>query len=334
MKKLFKIMCILLICAIAGAVLSACNNGGVSEALTYVSLRINPQIELIIDENNIVVAVNAMNEDGEIVLAELNLTGLSIEEASELFTAKASELGYLDVDGENSTVYVQVDGENNEVAEMIRNKIRERIHGYFDNNGIYGKVSEETLAEYASQAADWNVSVGHAKMILRILDMYPEMTPSDLLALSVKERIALIKGNKEQNGIAAGLKDEYKAAFAALKDKYANMFALETEIESLKEQLAVDGLTEEEKATIQANIDAKETEYALLYEAFKSEFDALKTDLKQKTVEAKTQLKALHNSKKAENTNKIKAHNEKFKGDSEKIKERIRQWRRAQNGSI
>ena len=79
------------------------NEGSVTaelEDLTYVSLRINPEIELIADEDGNVVSANAVNEDGEVVLATVDLEGKSIEEAGAIFTETSNDLGYFTPDGE------------------------------------------------------------------------------------------------------------------------------------------------------------------------------------------------------------------------------------------
>ena len=69
-------------------------------AATYVSMRINPEIEVIANEEGEVISANAVNEDGEVVLSDLNLTGMTVDEAGEAFADKSTELGYIDVNTE------------------------------------------------------------------------------------------------------------------------------------------------------------------------------------------------------------------------------------------
>ena len=65
MKKLISI---LLIVAFACIAIASCGNAE-SAGTTYISLRINPEIELIADEDGTVLCANAINEDGEVVLS-------------------------------------------------------------------------------------------------------------------------------------------------------------------------------------------------------------------------------------------------------------------------
>ena len=103
MKKTIKLFCIVFILFLTSILLVGCNskkeneNNNSNQELSYVSLRINPEIELLVDENGIVVSVNAVNSDGETVLYNLKLEGLTIEEAAEAFTSMSVELGFIDV---------------------------------------------------------------------------------------------------------------------------------------------------------------------------------------------------------------------------------------------
>lgn len=96
-----------------------------------------------------VVAANAVNEDGEVVLAAVNLEGTTIEEAGTIFTETSNELDYFTPDGEKDTVYIDVEstveGEEAELEEKLDRSIRD----YFDNKGINGKIAPQTLDKYA-----------------------------------------------------------------------------------------------------------------------------------------------------------------------------------------
>lgn len=164
--KFTRIISLLLVAVLGIGALASCasvDDGNIAvldkEALTYVSLRINPEIELLADEDGNVVSANAVNEDGEVVLATVDLEGKSIEEAGAIFTETANDLGYFTPDGEKDTVYIDVestiDGEDAELEEKLNKSIRD----YFNNKGINGKIAPETLDKYADKAAE----MGHLR---------------------------------------------------------------------------------------------------------------------------------------------------------------------------
>ena len=290
--KLTKIFSLLLVAAFALTLLASCAGNSVTdaEALTYVSLRINPEIELLADADGTVVAAGAVNEDGEVVLSVLSLEGERVEEAGALFVETATELGYLTPGGETDTVYVDVDSTAPD-AEALEERLNKSIHDYFTGNGINGKISPETLDKYAEKAADWGVSVGHTKLVMRALDAHPELTDEEVLAMSTKEVLRLIKGEGKEEKITAGLTAQYRADVLALKAEYAELFALRKEIQALKARYAE---TEDaaEKESLSTDIAAKEAIEKVLADEYKTKLSAIKDTYKAASKEARKAYRA------------------------------------------
>ena len=289
--KFTKTISFLLVAILAIGVLASCGSHAATDAdtLSYVSLRINPEIELITDANGNVVLANAVNEDGEVVLSVIELEGKSVEEASALFTQSANELGF--VTGEKDTVYIGVESADEDVAAELTEKLNKSVRDYFNNNGINGKVSAETLDKYADRAAEWGISAGHTKLVMRALDANPELTDEEVLKLSHKELMQLLKGNKDEERIAAGLREEYHTAVQALKGEYAELFALNAKIDSMEVQL--DGeLSDGEKDAIKAQIAELDAQRKPLQSEYKKELDALKSDFRAASKELRREYSA------------------------------------------
>ena len=338
MKKFTKLISIMTAALMAATSMTACGSAVLKPpkvssdtdtgTLTYISMRINPEIEVVADENGEIIAVNPVNADAEVVLAEVDLVGQTVAEAGETFTEVATELGYLDADSEDATVYIDAEGENEELCEELENNISDSIHRYFDNNGIFGKVSPETLDQYADKAAEWGLSAGQVKMIIRLLDLYPEMTEEQALALTPSERMALIKeSGKEEKKVSVGLRDEMKAEVDLLKEQYAATFALGEEIKELRRSLEDETLTEEAKSAIEAQIAAKQASYDEQMKAYRDEVKALKDRYREKSEEIHDELKQKAKEKREQNAGKMKAHKEKFEADSKATQEKIKEWR-------
>ena len=68
-------------------------------ATSFVSLDVNPEIELTLDENDVVLSVHGANEDARVLLlGEVDLKGKTLDEAVVIITELAVELGYLSED--------------------------------------------------------------------------------------------------------------------------------------------------------------------------------------------------------------------------------------------
>lgn len=292
--KLTKIIGLLLATLLAVGGLVSCaesgypNNEADDMAVTYISLRINPEIEMLSDKDGKIISANAVNEDGEVVLSMIELEGMSAEEVGIAFTDTAIELGYLDPEGENPTVYVCIEGDENTENNEIKEKLTKNIGDYFKNKGINGKVSPETLDKYAEKAEEWGVSAGHTKLIMRALDAHPELTDSEVLEMSVKEILELIKGGEKEEKIAEGLKDDFHSDVEKLKQEYSRLFDLRSEVKQLESELENQtGYTDEEIENIKADIAEKKGEIEILQSEYKEKTDEIKSTYKDASKEAR-----------------------------------------------
>ena len=88
------------------------------EGKSYVSLGINPSIELIVDANEEVLEVYATNDDAKVLLyEEVNLVGMDLEEALKVITDLSIEYGYLEED--NKVIDFSISSTLNELIFFI-----------------------------------------------------------------------------------------------------------------------------------------------------------------------------------------------------------------------
>lgn len=114
-----------------------------AKADSFVSLDINPEITLTLDENGVVLTVVGENEDAQVLLyGEATLVGLSVDEAIEKITALATELGYLSED--NSVVGIIADGcADTAKLEELKSKISAKITATAEKSGLSVTVDED-----------------------------------------------------------------------------------------------------------------------------------------------------------------------------------------------
>ena len=304
--KIKKLLSALLVTAFACTSLASCTalaekGSAANGALTYIGLRINPEIEMVTDETGTVVSANAVNTDGEVVLSEVELEGKTAEEAVVDFTETAVDLGFMDPEAGKDTVYVDVNGESAEVVEKVEKTLSDKLMKFFEKKGIAGKVSKEVLDTYLAAAEEWNVTPGHAKIIARVLEANPELTYDELLNLTVKELLELLKADKHADKVAADLKGDYKDAVKALKDEFKELFELREAIDDIEDDIEDareeddddddDKLTEEEIAALEAELAEKKAAAEALEKEFKEKLDALKAEFKVSSEKAREEHK-------------------------------------------
>lgn len=96
------------------------HGGDPTPAPTYMSIDINPSFGIEVDEDGVVVSVEALNEDAVIVLLDTDLVGKTVEEVFTTILSLAEELGYLKEDG---TVNVVMSNEFKAVEEAIATRV-------------------------------------------------------------------------------------------------------------------------------------------------------------------------------------------------------------------
>lgn len=283
MKKLFTFLfMIVLLLGLVG-----CGSGTEAEACTYVNLRINPEIGLYLDANGKVLETVAYNSDADVLLSDMNVKGKDIGEVATTIISEATDAGYIDPENTNTEIYVEVEDGNEEVVEKIKDKICTNIENYFNNKGMFGKISSETLDKYSQLAFDLGLSVGKTKMILLAIDTNPELSLDTLANMEMNEIIKLCHENMKNNNYGSSLNKEFKAEKTALREKYAELFTICERIKEIDlliidetiDEATVNSLNEEK-----ANLIVKRDELKALYD---EELSTLKAEYFEKKQEFK-----------------------------------------------
>lgn len=114
---------------------------------TRMTVDINPSVEFMVDDQNKVVSVTALNDDGSILIAGEAFVGKTPEEATELVVKLATDAGYLvkgEVSVENTAstneVKISVSG-NSEYAGQLRETLKKNVEKLLDDSGITGAVN-------------------------------------------------------------------------------------------------------------------------------------------------------------------------------------------------
>ena len=122
MKRRFVSFIILSAMVLSLFSLVSCSKEG-RDDFTRMTVDINPSIEFMLDDQNKVVSVTALNDDGSILIVGEAFVGKTAEEAVELVVSLASDTGYLvkgNVEASANTVKISVSGDSRQ-AEKLKN---------------------------------------------------------------------------------------------------------------------------------------------------------------------------------------------------------------------
>lgn len=244
---------------------AACNVGRISDgsstsggtaqaaANTYLVLDINPTVELLVSEGK-VVGVKAGNDDAGVLLSGEDLTGLTVEQASEKIVALAEKMGYLN-DG-NKKVKITVVSDDAGKAQEMENAAKagaEKGSEKAEVNSAPRSRDERTVKKLQAENPELYKDLTPAKvrLIEAIMQYDGTMTYEKGAAMKVSELAELLED----------LADEYEDLVSdELEDKFENRYD-EAKAETERKIAAVYG---EEYLAAWDKYTALETAFELL----------------------------------------------------------------------
>lgn len=206
------------VCALTGCG----NEQTVKTEKTVMHLSLNPEIEVVLDEHDKVITVNALNEEGNLIIsasAFQNVEGKSAEEVAKLFVQVSNETGYLVAGhvGEENQISISISGDD-ELAQKLYSDVKNQVEEYLEEVDI-----KATLVQAAALTEE--------QLRIALAECAPYIEKAKLQAMEHKELV-------EQ--LAVSRKETAQMYSQELKNAYyeAKAFAMEqAKLEALKEQL-------------------------------------------------------------------------------------------------
>lgn len=233
-KILLTILCVACVSAISLG-LVACNttpsnddnNQKEDQGMSFVTLDINPSIEIIVDGENKVASVYGSNEDGMVLLYnETGIVGEDVETAIDKIISLAVEMGYLSED--NKTVDVSVSSEKEATGTDLTSKVNAKITATAKNLGLnvtttaegaYSdlKKLEELKAEYPDNPAIQALDIAKFKLVTSATE---DGTITVEAAVELDDSALIAMVNDAHSKIEAYATDAYKEAVAKANEAY------------------------------------------------------------------------------------------------------------------
>ncbi|MHC1720668.1 MAG: hypothetical protein AB9844_08440 [Clostridiaceae bacterium] len=163
------------------AVMTVCvlSAGGFSYYKTpvaYVSLDINPSVELSVNKFNKIVSATAYNEDGKVILEDKTMFNSSVKDAISELVKAASEKGYIKNDG-STIILVTSETEDSVVALSLGKEAEEGAKDAIKSSGDVAVVYKDTVnLDKRDEAQKLGVSPGKLNLIEKLQALDPTVT--------------------------------------------------------------------------------------------------------------------------------------------------------------
>ncbi len=235
MKKLF-LFGIMTITALA---LASCSTGSADN--TYLSVEINPEMEMVINQEMNVVSYSLGNEAAEIVAAGLDLVGLNYEEALKLYLNAAVATGYIDIDRNDNAIAFQAYNQNESTMNAFQLEVQTKLQNYVGENklGVVMMSQSEIDAELQQMVEQYDITYGFARLVVAYVAQDETRTIEEAVTLTPEEIIsALVDG---QQAFMNQFRNQRQVEAQAIKDALEE--ALQSRVQA-HEQAVLNGTAE------------------------------------------------------------------------------------------
>jgi|GEM_PF-2805657 len=289
MKKIITIMLALVMTL--GLVLSVSACSPSEEGVKVMTVELNPQVEFILDSNDKVVSVNAINDEGNYVIAKAQFVGMSADEALNAFLKISVEDGFLlegEINAGENNVTISITGEDaQKVYEEVTQKAKEFIES-LDMVDVTVEFNFEPITKEDIEAL--------------VADCMRELNVEEIKAKTQAELIKLLEASRKQTEdlLSQELKDYYYAE-RALQIRKAKLDAY---IEAIKAQDNI-GIVSATLTAAQEQLDNLVTMISSYKEEYKQKFLDTTSEYYQKMQEVVFAKKELLKARLENATNEV-----------------------------
>ncbi len=273
MKLCFSSVILFLICIFSLTFFYKNNDSLPNIYFNYIKLQINPEIEIITDENNIVLGIKGLNDDGRKILYSKNYENLDLVNVINLLCDEFDKNGYF----LKSDLNIYVGSKNLNTINKLKNELEYNIYN-LDVDSINNDSWNDLLKEHV----DYMVETKN--LITEDLETYYNEAKS--VYMNIYARKSVVINNIVYNILYEILNsllnelEDLRSDYCLNEIKYEKYFkSLKDEIEELsKSDNLVDKITLEIKKEL---LEEKLRLYNEFQEYFKEKYNSWKLNLEE-----------------------------------------------------
>lgn len=224
MKK-FALFTAAITAATCATVFASCGDSE-ANAQKIMNLSLNPEVEFVLDASDKVVSVNALNEEGNLIVSAEVFTGKTADEAARLFVEVSKETGFLvsgTVNNGENELKISFSGNANK-AETLYNEVKEKVNEYF---------TAENITATVEQAA----AITEAQIEALVAECSPYLELAEIRSMEYNELMQTLLKSRQETAefYSQELKNAYYEAKAFVMEQ--------TELQAVKTAAGISGLS-------------------------------------------------------------------------------------------
>lgn len=157
-------------------------------------LDVNPSVELEINSRDKVLAANADNADGAIILEDMDLEHTDLDVAINAIIGSMVKHGYLN--DAQKMILLSVDSKNDKRAEELRQQISDELNAELTSLLGAGAVLDQSVAatdDLKKLAEQYQITPGKALLLQRLIEENPNLDYEQLAKMPINELISYLK---------------------------------------------------------------------------------------------------------------------------------------------
>ena len=153
-----------------------------------VSLDVNPSVEIQVNQKERVLNVNPLNEDGRIIVGDMDFTGSSLDVAVNAMIGSMLQNGYLNELA--NSILISVDNDDPVRGADLQARLSAEVDRLLQTDSFSASVLSQTVvrsSELQQTAEQYGITLGKAQLIQDILSRSTLHTFDELAPLSINE---------------------------------------------------------------------------------------------------------------------------------------------------
>ena len=202
MKKFVSFMLAAVLCCSVFSFAACSDTKNETRDTAVMTVSLNPEVEFVLNSDDVVVAVNALNEEGNLILSADVFVGKDKETAVKTFVQVSKETGFLvtgNVKAGENEINVSISGKD---AQARYDEVKAKLDEYFDE--------EKITATVAQAKEDVNAFID-----AQVAKVAPYLEAAKIKAMDYAEKIKVIMDSAEET--AEMYSEEVKNAYYRAK---------------------------------------------------------------------------------------------------------------------
>lgn len=162
-----------------------------------INFDVNPSIEVSINRGDKILKVKPLNEEGRIVIGDMDLRKVDLEIATNALIGSMIKNGYID-DMKNS-ILITVESKNVDKELKLQERISKEIDTILEAYALNGAILSQTAKNDDATkklSEEYGISLGKASLIERLVKEDPTIKHGDLAGLPINDIKLIMEAHK------------------------------------------------------------------------------------------------------------------------------------------